>query len=96
MFADRAARIGAEATAARSFRQLFRDERHRPVEPDIEDVVAGFQTCVGLTVLNIRAEAADAGPDGFAVLGMLADFARERQQFERHVEIDRRRVGAFR
>src|SRR5439155_6029203 len=43
---------------------------------------------VGLTVLHIGPEAADAGHDRLAALGMLSDLPREREQAERAVEID--------
>ena len=43
---------------------------------------------VGLAVLDVGAEAADAGEDRLAVFGMLADLARQRQQAERALEID--------
>src|SRR5262249_22035612 len=43
---------------------------------------------VGLAVLYVRPEATDAGNDRLAVVGMLADLARERKQSERAVEVD--------
>src|SRR5439155_8041381 len=43
---------------------------------------------VGLAVLHIRAEAADARHDRLAALGMATDFARQREQAERAGEID--------
>ena len=83
-----AAGIGAEAAAFAGIELLLGDQRHRAVEADGEHVVAGFEIGVGLAVLDVGAEAADAGQDRFAVLGMLADLARQRQQAERAVEID--------
>ena len=47
-------------------------------------------------MLHERPEAADAGLDRRAVLGMGADQPRQRQQFERALEFERRRVHALR
>src|SRR5262249_20479875 len=47
-------------------------------------------------VLHIRTEAADAGNDGLAVSGMLADLARQREQPKRAVEIDVVRIDPLR
>ena len=80
--ADGAARIGAEA-AARAFGFLLGDQRHRAIEADGEDLFGGIEIGVGLAVLDVRTEAADAGLDRLAVFGVLADFARQRQQRER-------------
>ena len=54
----------------------------------MEDVVAGFEIGVGLAVLHIRSEAADAGDDRLAVFRMAADFARQREKLECMLEID--------
>ena len=43
---------------------------------------------VGLAVLHVRPEAADAGDDVLAVVGMLADGAGQREQLDRAVEVD--------
>src|SRR5712691_4876113 len=39
-------------------------------------------------MLHVGTETADAGDDRLAILGMLADFARKRQQAERTLQID--------
>src|SRR5262245_29240976 len=86
--AERAAGIGAEAALARALGLLLLDQRDRAVEPDGEHVVAVREVGVGLAVLHVGAEAADAGQDRLAVVGMLADLARQREQAERAGEID--------
>ena len=88
MVAERAAGIGAEAAAFAGIELLLGDQRDRAIEPDVEHVVAGLEIGVGLAVLDVGAEAADAGQDRLAVLRMLADLARQRQQAERALEVD--------
>src|SRR5262245_40304547 len=87
MIAERPPGIGAEAAPARPLGALLLDQRHRAVEPDAEHVVACGEIGVGLAVLDIGPEAADAGDDRLAVVGMLADLARQRKQPERAREI---------
>ena len=78
MIAERAAGIGAAAAPLlRPLGALLFDQRHGAVEPDGEHVVARRQIGVGLAVLHVGPEAADAGNDRLAVVGMLADLARE-------------------
>src|SRR5260370_32097865 len=96
MIAKHLAGIGAESSASRTLRELFRDQRDRAVQSDAEDVVAGVEAGIGLLMLHIRTEAADAGLDRLAGFGMLADFARQRQQVQRQWEFDIGRIGAFR
>ena len=48
MLTERLARIGAEASSPRTLGDLLRDQGHRAVEADVEDVVAGLQAGVGL------------------------------------------------
>src|SRR5262249_35241516 len=79
--------IGAEAALTRTLRLLLLDQRHRTVEPDRQHIVAGGEVGVGLAMLHIGTEAADAGQDRLAVVGMLADLAREREQAERAGEV---------
>src|SRR5262249_53153666 len=67
---------------------LLLDQGHRAVEPDREHVVAVREVGVGLAMLHIGAEAADAGQDRLAVVGMLADLARQRAEAEGAGEID--------
>src|SRR5581483_9405465 len=96
MLAERAAGLGAKSAAARRLQLLLRDQRDRAIETDAEHVVAGLEICVSLFVLHVGAIAADAGEDGLAGLRMTADCARQRQQSEREIEIDRRGLCAFR
>ena len=77
MIAERAAGIAAAAALVGSLGALLFDQRHGAVEPDGEHVVARRQIGVGLAVLHVGPEAADAGNDRLAVVGMLADLARE-------------------
>ena len=88
VIAERAARIGAEAALARTLGDLFGDQRHRAIEADGEDLLRGIEIGVGLAVLDVGSETADAGADRLAVLGVAADFARQRQERERALEID--------
>src|SRR6516164_3666673 len=75
--AARAAGIGAAAALVGALGALLFDQRHGAVEPDGEHVVARGEIGVGLAVLHVGPEAADAGDDRLAVVGMLADLARE-------------------
>src|SRR5262249_37492506 len=77
MIAERAAGIAAAAALVGPLGALLLDQRHGAVEPDGEHVVARREIGVGLAVLHIGPEAADAGNDRLAVVGMLADLARE-------------------
>src|SRR5262249_44719234 len=88
MIAERAAGVGAEAPLAWPLGLLLLDQGHRAVEPDREHVVAVREVGVGLAVLHVGTEAADAGQDRLAVVGMLADLARQREEAERAGEID--------
>ena len=88
MFAERAARIAAEAPALTGIGDLLGDQCDGAVEPDVEHVITGFEAGVGFLVLHVGAETADAGRDRLTGLGIFADFARQRKQLERLVEID--------
>ena len=79
MLAERLAGIGAEAAAARAFRDFLGDQRDRTVEADIEHLIAGLEAGIGLLMLDERPETAEPGGDRLAGLGMPADFARQRQ-----------------
>src|SRR5262249_60921718 len=87
MIAERAAGIGAAAALVRALGALVFDQRHGAVEPDGEHVVTRGEIGVGLAVLHVGPEATDAGDDRLAIVGMLADLARERKQPERAVEV---------
>jgi hypothetical protein len=80
MLAERLAGIGAEAAAARALCDLFSNQCHRAIEADVEHLIAGFKTRIGLFVPHERAKAANAGGDRLAGLWMLSDFAWQRQQ----------------
>src|SRR6266852_3984105 len=96
MLAQRAAWSGAEATLARTARALLLDQRHRTVQSDAQDVIAGREIGVGLAVLDIRAEAADSGNDRLTVIGVPAHLARKRKQRKPVLEIDVVEGGTFR
>src|SRR3981189_1359109 len=93
--ADRASGGGAEAPPARAFGDLLGDQRDGAVEADGEDLVDILDIGVGLAVQHIGTEAADARLDGLAVLRMQPDLARQRQQLERQLEVDRGGLGAL-
>ncbi len=88
MDADRLARLGATATAAAA---ALGEQRDRPVEPDGQHVVVGAERFVDRAVLEIGTEAADAGGDRLAALGVAADLARQRQQRQTPGEVELRR-----
>ena len=67
------------------------EEFHRPVVADGQDIVL-LERHVGALVLDIGPEAADAGLDHFAGFRMGADIPRQRQQAERDVQVDGRRI----
>src|SRR5262249_46676371 len=85
--AERAAGIAAAAALLGALGALLFDQRHGAVEPDGEHVVTRREIGVGLAVLHVGPEAADAGDDRLAVVGMLADLAREGKQPQRAVEL---------
>src|SRR5262249_23227038 len=78
----------------RAFRLLLRDQGHRAVEADGENLFGRLHIGVDLAVLNVWAVAPDAGEDRLLVFRMLSDLARQRQQLQRRLEIDRARVHA--
>src|SRR2546423_13059041 len=73
--------ISAETSTARTLCDFFRDQRHRAVEADVKDFVAGFQAGVGFLVLHERAEPADAGGDRPAAPRGSSGLTRPGQQF---------------
>src|SRR5262245_21073658 len=95
VLSERATGIGAETALARSLGLPLREQRHRTVEPDIENIIAGLEIGVSLAVLHVGAEAADTGHDRLAVFRMPADLARQREQPKRAVEVDVVRVQAL-
>ena len=88
MIAERLAGISAEPPAARALGDLLRDQRHRAIEPDVEHLVAGLKAGIGFLVPHEWPETAQARGDRLAGLRMLADLARQRQQFQRQFELD--------
>src|SRR5258708_38074186 len=88
MLAQRLAGIGAEAAAARAFQNLFGNQRDRPVEPDIEYLVAGLEAGIGFLGAHERTETAKTRRDRLARLRMPADFARQGPQVERQNKLD--------
>src|SRR4029079_15828985 len=80
MLAKRLAGGGAYAAPARALGDLFRDQRHRAIEADVEHFVAGLEARIGLFVTHERAEAADAGGDPLPALPMVFAFARARPE----------------
>src|SRR5688572_10547355 len=75
-------------TAARLLRRA--NQRQRRVERDGEDVVVRFERSEFVTVLHVRAEAAEVGDDRLVVVGVHAEGARQREQLERLLQRDRR------
>ncbi len=76
--------------------RLRRQHLDRAIHADGEDLVDIGQVGIDLAVPDEGAIAADAGLDGFAVLGMRADLAREVQEHERLFEVHGVRRPAFR
>src|SRR5580704_6044624 len=94
MVAQRSARIRPKASA-RTARDLFRDQSHRAIETNREDVLAGIEIGVGLSVLNIGSIASDPGHNRLRILRMFADLPRQGEQFERELEINRIHFSAL-
>src|SRR6185437_1100567 len=88
MVAKLLAGIGAEPAAARSLRHLLGDQRHCAVEPDVKDLVAGFERGVGLVMFDEGTKTPDARRDRQTALRMLADLARQRQQLQCAFELN--------
>ena len=79
-------RLGGSAAAAG--RLGLGQQRHGAVHADLEHALVGRDGLVLGAVLDVRAEAADAGQDLLAVLGMRPQLARQRQQGERLLQSD--------
>jgi hypothetical protein len=77
MIAERPAGIGAKASSARTLGAFLGDERHSAIKADGKDFLRRFEIGVGLAVLNVRPEPADAGADRFAVLRVPANLSRQ-------------------
>ena len=80
--------MSALAPAPRPFAPAFefRDQGHRAVEPDGQNLL-GVDLGVFAFVLQIGAVAAEARADRLAALGVNADLARQRQKLERVFEV---------
>src|SRR6185503_1990790 len=96
MFAERLPRVGAETAALAGIGFLLGDQGDRAIEAYGQDVFAGIEIGVGLAVLDVGPEAADAGDDRLAVLRVDADFARQREQRQRLFQVDVVGRNAFR
>ena len=68
---------------------------HGAVHADVEHTLVGRDGFVFRPVLHVGAEAADAGQDDFAILGMRPQFARQREQRQRLLQghVGRRHVA---
>ncbi len=69
-------------------RSLVSNERDGTVQSDFENLVRGWQVCVGFEMLHIRPVASEICENGFAIFRMLANLARKRQQPECFLKID--------
>ena len=72
---------------------LFGKNRDRAIEADVEQLFRVFQVRIGAVMQDEGTEAAETGGDLLAGFRVDADFAREREQAQRHVEIDVGRRG---
>src|SRR4029077_2720086 len=88
VIAQWSARIGAKAPAPGPLGDFFRDQRHGPVETDVEHLVASLEACIGVFMTHEGSEAAESCGDRLAGFGMRTNDARRRQQFERQTEVD--------
>src|SRR5262245_58297924 len=84
---------GASANAVGS---LLGEQANGAIDADGEDLIGAAEAGIFAVMLHIRSEAAEAGGDGFAVLGVGANFARQRQQRERAEKIDAFGIEALR
>src|SRR5262245_2817523 len=88
VLAQNLARVGAKTAALLWVGLFLGDQSDGAIETDGEDVVAFLQVCVDLAVFDVRAETSDAGDDRLAVFGRQSDFARQRQQTERFLQVN--------
>jgi hypothetical protein len=65
--------------------RLACQELERAVEIHSQYVVFGLERSESGALLNVRTEAADAGPDGLAGVRVVAQRARQRQQRQRRL-----------
>ena len=75
---------------------LVADQHDRPVQADGEHVLVARQGGIGAVVVDVGAEAAEPGGDGFAGFGMRPDLPRQGEQSESRLEIHRVRRQVFR
>src|SRR5262249_38318511 len=73
MLAQGAPGIRAEPPAPSALALLLRNQGDGTVEPDVEPIVSGLETRVGLAVLHVGAISTEAGDDRLARLRMHAD-----------------------
>ena len=74
----------------------FTAQYDRAIDTDGEDILGRFQRGIFAFMRDIRSEPAKAGGDRLFGFGMQADFARQRQEAQRGVEIDISRFEAAR
>src|SRR5262249_40641552 len=66
---------------------LLGNERHRPVEPDRENILETLEIGEGALMLDEGAVAPEPGENGLSGFGMAADLAWQGQKLEREIEI---------
>src|SRR6201986_5031369 len=66
----------------------FGQQHDGAVQPDRQHVIVHSERFEDRSVLNVRAEPADAGYDRLAGFGMAAELARESEQTQRGLEVD--------
>ena len=81
-------RIGLTAARPRPARLGLGQQRHGAVHADLEHALVGRDRLVLGAMLDVGPEAADAGQDLLAVLGMRSELARQRQQRQRLLQGD--------
>src|SRR5579883_3418987 len=84
------------AQRARSPRLHLAQQVDGAVEPDGEHLLDAANALIGVVVLDIGAEAADARADRLAAFGMGADLPRQREELEGEIERDLLRLHAAR
>ena len=88
-------RRGALAAALAAAGGLLGQQHDGAVDADAEHLLDRAEVGVGAVVQDERSVAAEAGGDRLAGLGMQADLARQRQQLQRMLQIERGGVDAL-
>ena len=81
--------------ASRLLGAFVRDQGHRMIETDGENISRILEVGVGLAVLNIGSETAEIRQDRLAIFRVFADFAWQQEQFDGAVECDVLRIFLF-